>query len=82
MPYLWSSFRRCRILTTVVISDHGFCSVGEAKVQTLPLKSEAGEMKGNHHENTLLITVNLDYEIEEPQDVFFAIMNSSLKRVS
>ncbi|MCJ7521488.1 MAG: alkaline phosphatase family protein [Dehalococcoidia bacterium] len=58
----------------IVISDHGFCSFGEAKIQTLPLKSEAGELKGDHHENALLITVNLDFEIEKPQDVFFAIM--------
>ena len=58
----------------IVISDHGFCSFGEAKVQTLPLKSEAGELKGDHHENALLITVNLDFEIEKPQDVFFAII--------
>ena len=58
----------------IVISDHGFCSFGEAKIQTLPLKTEAGELKGDHHENALLITVNLDFEIEKPQDVFFAIM--------
>lgn len=57
----------------IVISDHGFCSFGEAKIQTLPLKSEAGELKGDHHENALLITVNVDYPIDQPQDVFFAI---------
>jgi predicted AlkP superfamily phosphohydrolase/phosphomutase len=57
----------------IVISDHGFCSFGEAEVQTLPLKSEAGELKGDHHQNALLITVNLDYEIKRPQDVFFAL---------
>ncbi len=57
----------------IVISDHGFCSFGEAKIQTLPLKTEEGELKGDHHENALLITVNLDYEIERPQDVFYAI---------
>lgn len=57
----------------IVISDHGFCSFGEAKIQTLPLKSEWGELKGDHHENALLITVNLDYAIERPQDVSFAI---------
>jgi len=57
----------------IVISDHGFCSFGEAKIQTLPRKSEAGELKGDHHENALLITVSLDFEIEKPQDVFFAI---------
>lgn len=59
----------------VVISDHGFSSFGEAKVQTLPLKSEWGELKGDHHENALLITVNLDHEIRRPQDVFYAIQS-------
>jgi len=57
----------------IIISDHGFCSFGEAKVQTLPLKSERGDLKGDHHENALLISVNLDYKIEKPQDVFFAL---------
>lgn len=57
----------------IIISDHGFCSFGEAKVQTLPLKSEWGELKGDHHENALLITLNVDYPIETPQDVFFAL---------
>jgi len=57
----------------IIISDHGFCSFGEAKVQTLPLKSEEGELKGVHHENALLITVNIDHPIERPQDVFFAL---------
>lgn len=57
----------------IVISDHGFCSFGEAKVQTLPLKSEWGELKGDHHENALLITANIDYPFERPQDVFFAL---------
>jgi hypothetical protein len=57
----------------IVISDHGFCSFGESKVQTLPMKSEHGELKGDHHENALVITVNLDYDIKAPQDVFRAI---------
>ena len=57
----------------VIISDHGFCSFGEAKVQTLPEYTEGGKLKGDHHENALLITVNVDYEIYRPQDVFFAI---------
>lgn len=57
----------------IVISDHGFCSFGDAKIQTLPLKSTAGKLKGDHHENALLITVNLDYAIERPQDVFSAL---------
>jgi len=57
----------------LVISDHGFCSFGEAKIQTLPKETEQGILKGDHHENALLITVNLDYEIGKPQDVFYAI---------
>jgi predicted AlkP superfamily phosphohydrolase/phosphomutase len=57
----------------IVISDHGMCSFGEARVQTLPNKTEWGELKGDHHENALLITVNIDYPIEKPQDVFRAL---------
>ncbi len=57
----------------IVISDHGFCSFGEARVQTLPAKSEWGRLKGDHHEDALLITVNMDYPIEKPQDVFYAL---------
>ena len=57
----------------ILISDHGFCSFGEAKIKTLPEETEHGKLKGDHHENALLITVGVDYEIERPQDVFFAI---------
>jgi len=57
----------------IVISDHGFCSFGEAKVQTLPRETQEGTLKGDHHEDALLITVNLDYEINRPQDVFHAV---------
>ncbi|MGB2814468.1 MAG: alkaline phosphatase family protein, partial [Dehalococcoidales bacterium] len=57
----------------ILISDHGMCSFGEARVQTLPKKTEWGELKGDHHENALLITVNVDYPIERPQDVFRAL---------
>ena len=57
----------------IVISDHGFCSFGEAKVQTLPEYTKEGKLKGDHHENALLITVGVDYEINRPQDVFYAI---------
>lgn len=62
----------------IVISDHGFCSFGEAEIQTLPFKSERGELKGDHHQNALVITVNLDYHIERPQDVFSAIINEQV----
>jgi hypothetical protein len=56
-----------------VISDHGFCSFGEAKIQTLPKETKQGRLKGDHHENALLITANLNYKIDKPQDVFYAI---------
>jgi len=58
----------------IVISDHGFCSFGEAKVQTLPRETAEGILKGDHHENAFLVTVNLDCEIDKPQDVFNVIM--------
>jgi len=61
----------------IVISDHGFCSFGEAKIQTLPEQTEHGKLKGDHHENALLITVNVDYEIDKPQDVFHAILSAT-----
>jgi predicted AlkP superfamily phosphohydrolase/phosphomutase len=54
----------------ILISDHGFCSFGEAKVQTLPKRTPYGELKGDHWERALLITVNVENEIESPQDVF------------
>lgn len=57
----------------IVISDHGFCSFGEAKIQTLPQETEQGTLKGDHHENAFLVTVNVGYEINRPQDVFYAI---------
>jgi len=61
----------------IVISDHGFCSFGEAKIRTLPEETEHGRLKGDHHENALLITVNLDYEIDTPQDIFHAILSAT-----
>jgi predicted AlkP superfamily phosphohydrolase/phosphomutase len=57
----------------IIISDHGFCSFGDAQIQTLPMKSEWGDLKGDHHENAILITAGVDQAIEKPQDVFFAI---------
>jgi len=57
----------------IIISDHGFCSFGEAKIQTLPEETEHGRLKGDHHENALLITINVNHEIDKPQDVFHAV---------
>jgi predicted AlkP superfamily phosphohydrolase/phosphomutase len=61
----------------IIISDHGFCSFGEAEVQTLPEQTAGGRLKGDHHENALLITVNMDYRIDKPQDVFYALLSST-----
>jgi len=57
----------------IIVSDHGMCSFGEARIQTLPKKTEWGELKGDHHENAVLITVNVDYPIKSPQDIFRAV---------
>lgn len=57
----------------IVISDHGCCSFGEAKIQTLPQETKQGTLNGDYHENALLITVNVDCEINRPLDVFYAI---------
>ncbi len=57
----------------IIISDHGFCSFGMSKVQTLPSTTDSGEIKGDHHEAAILLTVNADYEINRPQDVFYLI---------
>lgn len=64
----------------IIISDHGFCSFGEAKIQTLPAETEYGHLKGDHHENALLITANLDGDITRPQDVFHVIKREILNQ--
>ena len=69
-----SGFLRDENNRLIVISDHGFCSFGEAKIQTLPEETGHGKLKGDNHENALLITVNVDYEIDKPQDVFYAVL--------
>jgi predicted AlkP superfamily phosphohydrolase/phosphomutase len=71
-------FLENKVNKLMVISDHGFCSFGEAKIQTLPKETKQGTLKGDHHENAILITVNLDYEIDKPQDVFYAIKKQLL----
>ena len=47
-------------------------------MQTLPEYTEEGRLKGDHHENAFLVTANVDYEIERPQDVFFAVREEFL----
>jgi predicted AlkP superfamily phosphohydrolase/phosphomutase len=61
----------------IIVSDHGFCSRGEAKVQTLPDKNDKGEpLKGDHHEEAILITKNINHPIKEHKDIFSTIINS------
>ena len=76
---LTSAFLEDKQNKLIVISDHGFCSFGEARIQTLPQKTDKGNLKGDHDENAILITVNLDYKIERPQDIFFALKKSLQK---
>jgi len=66
----------------ILISDHGFCSFGEAKVQTLPKRTPYGELKGDHLERAVLITVNVEGEIEQPQDVFRVLEKEFLRTES
>ncbi len=57
----------------IVISDHGFCDYDKAPVRTLPRKTPRGEIKGDHHPDAVLITRNVQYQIKQPEDVFFAL---------
>ncbi len=59
----------------IVLSDHGFCSFGEAKIKTLKQTTMNGRsVKGDHHEEAVLITKNISYAITTPEDVFHAIL--------
>lgn len=59
----------------IILSDHGFCDRGQAKVQTLPEKNSRGQLlKGDHHQEAICLTKNVSYSIREPKDVFQAIL--------
>ena len=50
----------------IIISDHGFCGVGKARVKTLPKVNEKGEkLKGDHHQEAILITKNINCKTEK-----------------
>jgi predicted AlkP superfamily phosphohydrolase/phosphomutase len=59
----------------IVLSDHGFAEFGEGRVQTLPEETPHGKLEGDHHEDAVLITRNVDFEIDQPEDVAKAILN-------
>ena len=67
----------------IIISDHGFCGIGEARTRTLPEKNEKGEkLKGDHHQDAILITKNINYDIKEHKDVFQAILTGVKCKIS
>ena len=57
----------------IIMSDHGFCDYDKAPIRTLPKSTPKGEIKGDHHPEAILITKNIEFEINQPMDVFFAI---------
>lgn len=59
----------------MVMSDHGFCDRGKARVKTLPEFGSTGqEIKGDHHEEAMLITRGINYDIKEHKDIYNAII--------
>lgn len=59
----------------VVLSDHGFAEFGEGRVQTLPEETPHGKLKGDHHEEAVLIKNNFNYDISQPEDVGKSILD-------
>ncbi|MBC8501440.1 MAG: alkaline phosphatase family protein [DPANN group archaeon] len=58
----------------IIASDHGFCAFGDAKVQTLPkVTSNGSKLRGDHHEDAILITKGIKKEINNLRDVFKAV---------
>jgi len=62
----------------IIISDHGFCAYDEAPIRTLPKKTPKGEIKGDHHPDAILITKNINYVINQPEDVFYCLKEKYL----
>ncbi len=60
----------------IVLSDHGFCDFNEAKIKTLKRAVMNGRaVKGDHHEEAVIITKNIFMPIKESEDVYYAIQN-------
>jgi predicted AlkP superfamily phosphohydrolase/phosphomutase len=54
----------------IVLSDHGFAEHGEGRVQTLPKETPKGKIKGDHHEDAILMVDGVDItDIDNPEDV-------------
>ena len=56
-----------------ILIESGEGRLMQRMVQTLPEQTKEGKLKGDHQENAFLVTINIDYEINQPQDVFYAI---------
>ena len=58
----------------IILSDHGFCDWEKSKVHTLRRRNSSGRIiKGDHNQEAIIITKNIDCNIEELQDVFYCI---------
>jgi phosphoadenosine phosphosulfate reductase len=57
----------------IVISDHGFCDWDEVEEHTLPKETPEGKIKGDHYPEAILISKNINFEINSPEDVYHAI---------
>ncbi|MDY6765982.1 MAG: alkaline phosphatase family protein [Candidatus Nanohaloarchaea archaeon] len=53
----------------IVISDHGFTDKEDAAVRTLPDETPKGEIAGEHSRESILITQNIDQDIDTIRDV-------------
>jgi len=53
----------------LIISDHGFCDKDKAEVRTLPDETPKGGIKGEHSKHSIVITKNIDSEIDTIRDV-------------
>ena len=66
----------------IIVSDHGFCAWEESKVHTLRRRNSQGRViKGDHNQEAILITKNIDYNIEKLQDVFYCIKEKFNKSI-
>ncbi|MDY6776614.1 MAG: alkaline phosphatase family protein [Candidatus Nanohaloarchaea archaeon] len=53
----------------IVVSDHGFTDKDKAEVRTLPDETPAGEIKGEHSKEAILVTRGISEDIDTIRDV-------------
>lgn len=65
----------------LVVSDHGFCSFDEAKVQTLPKETKSGKkLKGDHSREAIYIQKNIGKEPTSIPEIHDVILNEFEKK--